>query len=311
MAVRETFSKFVATGRVKENKKLEIVDNKFEDGTPYQTIRGRFVLAVDNGEYTCEVYCNSKFRGEDHKSNSDFDSFAELSKCAMDTPVEVQIRTNKFNDYTNKRGTISSVDCLNANRIKFLSEPAQEEKFEGAIEGMLTKVVPEIRNDEETGRLKVEITGVGYGEKALPHSLFVPSDLADDFNSIYELGSLATFDVEIKTVVYGEQKTERTGGFGRKAEINTGFTRPEWIVIGGDEPIDEDRVGKNGEPLYIDPNEINNMLEARSVELEQILKEAKDGKKAPKGGKPSFKNMSKGASMADGNPFDAGSNPFL
>lgn len=312
MAVRETFSKFVATGRVKENKGLEIIQNKFEDGTPYQTVRGRFVIAVGEGEYTCEVYCNSKFKKDNHDSNSDFDNLAELSTCALDTPVEVQIRTNRFNDYVGKSGKIVTVDCLNVTRIKFLNEPAENEKFEGAIEGMLTKVVPEIRNEEETGRLKVEIVGVGYGEKALPHSLFVSTDLADDFKEIYELGSLATFDVEIKTVVYGEQKVERTGGFGRKAKINTGFTRPEWLVIGGDAPIDEERVSKNGEPLYIDPKDIKALLEERDVELEQILKESKEGKKTPKGakeGKQSFKAMA--TTPSDNNPFDANANPFV
>lgn len=308
MAIRETFSKFKAVGRLKEEK-LEIVDGEFDDGVPFNTIRGRFVISVGDGEYTCEVYTRDKFAGEEHKDNSDYKALAELKNCAIDTPVEVQIKTNRFNDYVGKSGKLVSVDCFNVNRVKILNEPSNEEKFEGAIEGMVTKCVPEYRNEEETGRLLVEVTGVGYGEKALPHALIVDSELADGFKDMYEIGSLATFYVAISTVEYGEKKTTTTGGFGRKADINTGFTRVEWFIIGGEEPVDEEQVNNKGEKLYIDPKEIKNLLEERKIELEQILKESKN--KAPKTkAKPSFKDMSK-SSMADGNPFDVGKNPFL
>ena len=308
MAVRETFSKFKATGRLKD-KKLEIVSGKFDDGVEYNTIRGRFVIAIGDGEYTCEVYMRDKFAGDDHKSNSDFDVIKELQTCALDTPIEVQIRTNRFNDYVAKNGKIASVDCFNVNRVKILSEPAEEEKFEGAIEGMVTKNVPEYRNEEETGRLLVEVTGVGYGEKALPHSLIVENELADAFNDNYELDSLATFYVEIKSVEYGEKKISSTGGFGRKADINTGFTRVEGHVIGGEEVVDEERVNTKGEKLYIDPKEIKNLLEERKIELEQILKESKNKTPKAKGGKQSFKAMA--ATPSDNNPFDVNENPFL
>ena len=342
MAVRQTFSKFKATGRLKD-KKLEIVKGKFDDGVDFNTIRGRFVIGVGNGEYTCEVYMRDKFAASDHKTNSDYENIVELQNCALDTPIEVRIRTDRFNDYVGKSGKVVSVDCFNAQGVKILSEPASEEKFEGMIEGMLNKEIliasvslfllgfgicmavstffmyregeqenealREYVNEEETGRLKVEITGVGYNEKALPHQLYVPEDSADQFNSIYEVGALASFSVEIKSVEYGVQKTESTGGFGRRADVNTGFTRVEWIVIGGEKPIDEERVDNKGEKLYIDPKEIKRLLEERSIELEQILKESKN--KTPKAkAKPSFKDMNK-ASMAGNNPFDVGENPFL
>lgn len=306
MAIRQTFSKFKAIGRLKD-RKLEIIDGKFDDGTTYNTIRGRFVIGVDGGEYQCEVYMRDKFAGEDHKTNGDYATLAELQTCALDTPIEVQIRTDRFNDYANKRGTVSTVDCLSVTRVKILNEVAEEEKFEGAIEGMVTKCVPEVRNEEETGRLLVELTGVGYGEKALPHSLIVEEELAGDFKDIYELGSLATFYVEIKSVQYGEKKVATTGGFGRKADINTGFTRVEWHIIGGEDVIDEERVNNKGEKLYIDPKEIKNLLEERKIELEQILKESKNKTPKAKGSKPSFKAMA----AENDNPFDVEVNPFL
>lgn len=308
MAVRETFSKFKATGRLKD-RKLEIVDGKFDDGVTFNTIRGRFVIAVGDGEYTCEVYMRDKFAGDEHKTNGDFEVIKELQTCALDTPIEVQIRTNRFNDYVGKSGKIATVDCFNVNRVKILNEPAEEEKFEGAIEGMVTKCVPEIRNEEETGRLLVEITSVGYNEKALPHSLIVEADLADDFQDMYELGSLATFYVEIKSVEYGEKKTSSTGGFGRKADINTGFTRVEWCVIGGEEVIDEERVNNKGEKLYIDPKDVKNLLEERKIELEQILKESKNKTPKVKSGEQSFKDMA--ATPSTNNSFDVNENPFL
>ena len=308
MAIRETFSKFKAVGRLKD-KKLEIVDGRFDDGVEFNTVRGRFVIGVENGEYTCEVYMRDKFAGEDHKSNSDFDMVKELQVCGTDTPIEVQIRTNRFNDYVGKSGKIASVDCFNVNRVKILNEPAEEEKFEGAIEGMVTKIVPEYRNEEETGRLLVEVTGVGYGEKALPHALIVDEELADGFKENYGLGSLATFYVEIKSTEYGEKKTTTTGGFGRKADINTGFTRVEWMVIGGEDPVNEEQVNNKGEKLYIDLKDVKNLLEERKVELEQILKESKNKIPKAKGGKQSLKAMA--TTPSNNNPFEVEKNPFL
>lgn len=309
MAVRQTFSKFKAVGRLKD-KKLEVVEGKFDDGVVFNTIRGRFVIGVGDGEYSCEVYMRDKFAGNEHKTNSDYENIVELQNCTLDTPIEVRIRTDRFNDYVGKSGKVVSVDCFNVQDVRILSELADDEKFEGIIEGMLTKCVPEYVNEEETGRLKVEITGVGYNEKALPHQLYVSADLADQFNDIYEMGALASFSVEIKSVEYGVQKTASTGGFGRRADVNTGFKRVEWIVIGGEEPIDEERVDKNGEKLFIEPKEIKRLLEERSIELEQILKESKNKTPKAKSGEQSFKAMSD-TSMADGNPFDVGENPFL
>ncbi len=307
--IRETFSKFKAVGKLKD-RRLEVVSDKFSDGVEYNTIRGRFVIGVGDGEYTCEVYMRDKFGGDEHKSNGDYEGVAELQTCALDTPIEVQIRVNRFNDYVGKSGKVVTVDCLNVQRVKVLSEPSADEKFEGVIEGMVTKITPEVRGDEETGRLKVELTGVGYNEKALPHNLLVEAELADDFNNLYELGSVANFDVEIKTITYGETKAQSTGGFGRKADISTGFTRPEWIIIGGDDPYDEERVNNKGEQLYIDPKDMKRLLDERKVELEQILTESKG--KAPKG-KPSLKAMKKEAPKVAENPFDVdmSENPFL
>lgn len=306
MAVRETFSKFKAVGRLKD-RKLEVVGGKFDDGVEYNTVRGRFVIAVGNGEYTCEVYMKDKFNSDEHKSNSDYDNIVDLQTCALDTPIEVTIRTNRFNDYVSKTGKIATIDCLNVNRVRFLDDVAEEEKFEGEIEGMITKCVPEFKNEEETGRLFVEVTGVGYGEKALPHSLIVGEELADDFKDLYDVGSMSTFDVEIRTVEIGTKATTRTGGFGRKVEINNGFTRPEWLIVGGDDPYDEERVNNKGEKLYIEPKEIKTLLEERSVMLEQTLKEGKN--KTPKSkGVQSFKAM---AQPTDALPFDDNVNPFL
>lgn len=307
MAIRETFSKFKATGRLKENK-LEVVSGTFDDGVVYNTIRGKFVIGVGDGEYTCEVYIRNKFAGSEHKTNSDYQPIADLIDCALDTPIEVQLRTNRFNDYVGKTGKIVSIDTFGVQRVRILSEVG-EEKFEGAIEGMVTKTMPEIANEEETGRLKVELTGVGYGEKALPHNLYVDKDLADDFKDTYDLGTTATFYVEVKTASYGERKTGTTGGFGRKADINTGFTRVEWTIIGGEAPIGEEQVNNKGEKLYLEPKEIKKLLEDRSIELEQILKESKDKTPKSKSGRPSLKAIK--AEMPNDNPFDVEANPFL
>ena len=310
MAVRKTFSKFKAIGRLKENK-LELISDKFDDGTPKNTIRGRFVLAVGEGEYQFDVFTSDKFNSDD-EINSNYSSLVELKSCGLDTPVEVVFKTDRYNDYPNKRGTLTSIDVLNVITAKILNEPSDDEKIEGEIEGMITKIIPEFYKEEETGRLKVEVTGVGQKEKAVPHQLIVEEENSQLFGdgADYKLGTLSTFDVKIVTTRYGNVQTERVGGFGRKADISSGFTRQEWIIFGAESPVEEEQVNRDGKPLYIDPKEIKNLLEERKIELEQILKESKNKTPKAKGGKQSFKAMSK-ASTADNNPFDIGENPFL
>lgn len=307
MAVRETFSGFKAVGRLKD-KDLTFESGKFDDGVGYNLVYGKFIISVDEGEYTCKVYMKDKFAGSEHKTNSKYADVASLQTCVLDTPIEVDIRTNRFDDYIHKKsGKLVTTDCLNVDRVKILNEVSDDEKFEGKIEGMITKCIPEFKNEEETGRLLVELTGVGYNEKALPHSLIVSKEDVDDFNGLYEVGSMSTFDVSIQTVSYGTKSTARTGGFGRKVEINNGYTKVEWLIVGGDDPYDEESVNNKGEKLYIDPKEIKTLLEERSVMLEQTLKEGKN--KTPKSkGVQSFKAMTQ---PTDALPFDDNVNPFL
>ena len=285
--MRQTFSKFVLVGTLKEKSSIatknniEILEQKFDDGEKYLTARGRFVVESNGGEYSIDVYTTDHFKSLNdngkHKGNSNYSDIAILSSIPIGTKIEVAVETNRFNDYKNSKGNIISIDCFSANHIKTVAEDS-EDKFEGRIEGVLNSVRSEIVNEKETGRLKVELVGFNYREEPLPHTLYVEEDLRDDFESEYENGDTVVLDVEIGTKEYGTQSSKRSGGFGRKADVNNGFTRIEWIVIGGDYAYDEDSVNKKGESLLISRKEVSKALEEREVKLEAIKNDDSNNK---------------------------------
>lgn len=301
--MRQTFSRFILVGTLKEKSSvstknnIEIIKQNFEDGASYLTARGRFVVESNGGEYSIDLYSTDHFKSLNdsgkHKGNSGYESLAQLSDISLGTKIEVAVSTDRFNDYKNQKGNVVSVDCFSATQIKVVAEDS-EDKFEGRIEGVVNRISPEIVREEETDRLKIEFVGFNYREEALPHCLYVNDDLKNDFENMYNIGDTAVLDVEVETKSYGTQSSSRGGGFGRKVEVSNGFTRVEWIVVGGDDPYNEDSINKNGEPLEINRKEVSNAIKERNVRLEAIKNDdSASAKKSLKGGSTGLKQFKK------------------
>lgn len=284
--IRQTFSTLKAVGILKEQD-LKVETKKFDDGEEYHTLSGNIVISVNGAEHKFRIWMNDHFASLNdngkHKGNSSYDN----TRALMDIPtgatptIELSLRAERFNDYMGKDNKLHSFDDISVNEAKIISDEA-EHMFEGKIEGVVYSIRPEIVKEEETGRLIVTFVGVGYGQKALPHTLYVGAEEADYFKDEYEIGSCCTLDIEIASKEYGATTTQTTG-WGRKANVSKGFTRIEWTVIGGDPAYNEEQVNKKGEPLFISQSDIKSLMEARDIMLEQIEKEGyKDGNK----GKP-------------------------
>ena len=120
------------------------------------------------------------------------------------------------------------------------SNVPEEDYAEGAVSGIVRSKRPEMKGDDETGRLLVQLMSFDYKGSIYPVDLVVDADLADDFDNMYETNSSVRVDVEVKVVQHGGKTTTETTGFGRKAKRTSGYTTTEFQIIGGDEPFEEE-----------------------------------------------------------------------
>lgn len=297
--IRQTYTNLKAVGILRE-KDLRIENRKFDDGADYNTLRGSIVISVDGNEHKFRLWVDDHFRSLNdegkHKGNRTYDDVANLIDAEVGDMIELSLKAERFNDYVNQKGTLSSIDDITVNNAKVVPGDTHH-KFEGKIEGVVYSIFPEIVKEEPTGRLIVTFVGVGYGQKALPHTLYVEEGDAEYFQSEYEVGSCCVLDIEVATKTYGA--TKPTGGWGRRAEVSSGFTRVEWIVIGGDAAYTEERVNNKGEKLFIEPKEIKALMEARDIMLEQIEKEGYKGGKGKSEPKIGLKSMKPDVDLSD------------
>lgn len=182
----------------------------------------------------------------------------------------------------------------------------EEDSADAEISGVIKAIAHEVRDDEETGRLNVELISFGYNGVAEPFKFVVESDLADDFESFYEMGASVKIYYEIITKQIGGKRVSTDGGFGRRdAKITSGYTITEYSVFRGEEPFEEES------EYFVDVETVKNALAEREIMKENRIKDAIE--KANNGGTTATKSP-KGASKSSGNnPFgnsNAKSSPF-
>lgn len=180
---------------------------------------------------------------------------------------------------------------------------SDDDSADAEISGVIKSIAHEVRGDDETGRLNVELISFGYNGIAEPFKFVVEEDLANDFESFYDLGASVKIYYEITTRQVGTVRTESSGGFGRRnAKIVSGYTVTEYSVFRGDEPFDEES------EYYVDVDTVKNALQARDIMIANKIADAV--KRASEDKKPTT-NL-KGSSNGKANPFGdtAPSNPF-
>lgn len=183
---------------------------------------------------------------------------------------------------------------------------SEEDSADAEISGVVYRVGHETKDDEETGRLNVELVAVGYNGVAEPYKFVVEEDLASDFEDYYEVGSSVKIYYEISTKQVGAVRTQSSGGFGRRdAKITSGYKRTEYSIFRGDEPFEEEY------EYFVPTDYIKEALEEREIMIANRIKDAKE-REVNADAKPT--KSPKGASKANAsNPFGGSSekaNPF-
>jgi hypothetical protein len=270
-------------------KKLEVEPGKVrgENGDiPCNVIKGELAVENDNGTFTLRVYQPSKTKkGEDNRMYKALDTikntYVSKAEAAMDSSKEADLidcsAKVDINVYPKADGTLSNpavrLTLNSSNRFK-----GDKSSFVGKadidLEGVIAKIVPEIKDEEQTGRLIVNFVSVAYGGLAMPYTLYVPADIADDFEDAYNVGDTCELCLEAKMVRHGSAPKQKVA-FGRAANITSGYDVLELQVIGGRPAYEEDEVDDKGMIKCIDRNTLTELLNERKIYLDDMLKNHK------------------------------------
>lgn len=142
--------------------------------------------------------------------------------------------------------------------------------------GYIQSITPEIRNEEETGRLLVKLYAVDNKGTCFPIDAIVEKDMADDFESSYEAQQTVNFDFDLVVKHIGEKKSGKKA-FGKQSTVavNDGFDIQELIIVGGDEAFEEpdEEEDDEGNPVktqWINPAAMKKAIKEREKYLDQL-----------------------------------------
>jgi hypothetical protein len=177
-----------------------------------------------------------------------------------------------LNEYYGQDGKLKSFPQIGTkfvNRLKTDDEFNPRAEFD--VEVVVNKSIEEVKNEEETCRVKFEGFIPLYGGKVIPFNFIVGEEGSEYVKDTYEQGQTVRVYGEI--INFKETKiTKVEAAFGKDKEVLTYNTVREYLITGGSEPYDEDNVNT------YDPKLIKKALTEREAHLAEMLKkkEAKD-----------------------------------
>lgn len=208
------------------------------------------------------------------------DEYKSVAAVGREEADKVRITAGSvgLNEYYGQDGKLKSFPQLKTNfvnRVKADEEHVPRAEFE--VELFVKSISPEMRNDDETGRVKLEGLVPLYGGKIIPFTFVVNEDGSDYVDSTYEPGD--TVKVYGDIINYKEKKEiEEEVAFGKPKKKITYKTVREYLVTGGSEPYEEEN-----EKAY-DNESIKKALTEREVFLDGLKKKKEEKEKGNSGG---------------------------
>ena len=261
---------------------------KGEDGSvsevPSERIRGKISLEIGvNQVKTFDVYASkTTTKGKEHQQWAMYEAMLKWNPRINGNPNEEPTKvilngSVGINDYVGQDGKAHSILKWNINSANTKVSPDEPLGCSLAFTGFVRKIIPEIRNEEETGRLNVELLGVDTKGAVYPIGIVVPEELADKFTGLYEVGETGSFDIDVVMVHVGDKKAKKKA-FGKAAStnINAGFDIEERVMRGGDEPIEKpENEDEDGNPIdngWLNPEAIKIAIKEREKKLVELEK---------------------------------------
>lgn len=267
---------FVTVEGILSEKKLEMT--KSTEGI--NVIRGSLVLKTGDTNFTTlNVYVNElTSKNEPNKAYEgmktvmeEYKSIAEVGEAEATKVVcrrgnlqpNTYIQRETYDEISNVRYSASFVS-------RVLNEVEYSPRAEFEVEGYIASIVNEVKQGEETGRLKLTLIVPTY-RGAEPMELIVPEDLADDVDSAYEVGQTARFYGELKNNVIVENNVIKMAIGKDRVESKTTYVN-EIVITGASEAYEEEREYAS--------EVIAQAMTERSLRLDREKTEAKENKKS-------------------------------
>lgn len=258
------------------------------------TVDGREYLSAtlsievaENEQHNVDMFCMKlKADGGENGIYSSLETVVNEYKTVADVgreeadKVRVEEPTGTFNngviginDYAGGDGQLRSFPQLSAtfvNRVVAGDEYNPHAKF--LVEVLVDNIIPEIKNEEESGRVILNSYISIYGGKAFPHQFVVNEDGSSFVEDNYEKGDTATFYGNITNVREVKEKFIESAFGEDQREVSTTYVR-EFEITGGLKALDEDDTDA------FDPEAFRVALVQRDVYLEGLIEKAKNKEK--------------------------------
>lgn len=295
--LQKTSNWFRCVGYLSEsNLKREDCEIKQKDANGQDTgtvkgerIMGSVAVKTDNGIHTFNVYAqNLTSKGEESKQWKMYCDMLDWNpQIGGDSSVEPTLVNIEgavsINDYVNQQGEVKSGLRWRVGRANTKASPDEPRGTTLKVTTLIQSIKPEVRQEEETGRLIVTLYGAEANGTCFPITAIVDEDMADAFNDCYEVGMTVPFELELVSRHVGNENTGAAKKFGRagKVAVNNGFDVQELMLVGGDDEIEEpDELtteDENGNEVEVKTSWINPKAMARAIKARaQMLEELKN-----------------------------------
>lgn len=262
-----------------------------------ECVKGKVAIRTNAGIQTFGIYFTSK--GMDGKDSKDWAMAEaminkwkpEINGDGSDPTVVAVEGMAEINDYAGQNGVSSRLQ-FRVRRANTRVSPDEPHGMTLNITAYINKMSREERNEEETGRLLVELYATNGKGACFPINMIVDKDLADDFEDAYETTQTVNFDIDVVNTHVGGKSGKKKFGRGGAVSVNNGFDITEYILAGADEAIEEpdeltteDEDG-NEVPVkteWINPSAMKKAIKARANMLEELAKNEGEKKGADKG----------------------------
>jgi hypothetical protein len=240
--LREAFNQVIVEGTL-----LEIRHQEWQSGKGLNIELD--IEVAENEIHT--IHGMSKYNKEDGSENgiakgykTVIDEYKSVASNGREEADKVRVTQGKIgsNEYYGQDGILRCFPQLTSNFFNRLSVGDEfNPRAEFEVEVFVKSVVPEMKNNEETGRVKVNAIIPVFGGKVIPFEFVVVEEGVEFVESNYEAGSTALINGDI--INYKEvTETEIPKAFGKpQKKINTKIIR-EYLITSGDEPYDEESV---------------------------------------------------------------------
>lgn len=283
----------VLAGKLAELDEVREADDK--NGKHYISVKG----AIQCGESTtlirnfeCFIYEKTK-KNEDSKAYTNMKSWLKnavpMTKNAESPTMVEMVGNMKDGAYVNASEELKETVKYSMSLVN----PFTEYRCDITLEGYVKNVSPEMRDDKETGRLKVELVSMDFSKNVMDiKNIIVPKEVVDGFSACgYEDGVLGKLYL---SYVPHEDKAPTKGGFGKK--MTAGKSYSELTVVGAEDAVEI--ADEGGSDTVLDRDGVKNMLSVRKEYINELKEKGYQGSKKESSVASSGKSFAKKNSKA-------------